>query len=150
MLLHLLEVQELGGLLDLEGELLLQLRPEVVALVLVPPLHVPDHLLSLLREVAELLVPEGVEIPELVVVGAVEVAVLLAVALLHLEDAPGLEVALELLGGQPVILRLDVVAVLLVLVHLRQRLVQRSLDLVRRTVYPDLTHPFILLKLLMQ
>lgn len=147
MFLHLLEVEELGGLLDLEGELLLELCPEVIALILVPSLHVSHHLLSLLRELAQLLIPKPIEISELVLVGAVEVVVLLVVALLHLVNAAGLEIPLELLGGEPVVLSLDVVTILLVFVHLREGLVQGGLDLVSRTVYPDLTHAFILLKL---
>lgn len=126
--------------------MLLEFRPEVIALILVPSLHISHHLLSLLRELAQLLIPEPIEISEFVLVGTVEVVVLLVVALLHLVYAARLEIPLELLGGEPVVLGLDVVAILLVLVHLRKGLVEGCLNLVGRTVYPDLTHAFLFIE----
>lgn len=79
-----------------------------------------------------------------------EIILLLIVALFHLEDPPALEITFELLGGETVILSLNVVSILLVFVHLTKCLVQGCLDLVRGTVYPNVTHPFILLKLLIK
>jgi hypothetical protein len=93
-----------------------------------------------LVELIEFLVPEGVEIPELVIVRSVEIVVLLVVALLHFEDASGLEIALELLGGEAVRLGLDVVAVLLVLEHLGEGLIEGILNFIGRSVDSDITH----------
>ena len=53
-------------------------------------LHFMDHFLALLCEIANLFVPEGIEVPELVFVSLMKVRVFLCVTLLHLEDTSGL------------------------------------------------------------
>jgi len=89
LLLHLLEVEELGTLLHLVRQLLLQLVPQRLQLGLVLPLHLLHQPLPLPLVLAQLAVGEGREGVELFLVGVGEVALLLGVALLHFVDPAG-------------------------------------------------------------
>ena len=90
MLLHLLEVEELRRLLHLERQLLLHVCTSRIDVSVMLGLHFMDHFLALLCEIANLFVPEGIEVPELVFVSLMKVRVFLCVTLLHLEDTSGL------------------------------------------------------------
>ena len=90
VLLHLLEVEELRRLLHLERQLLLHVCTSSIDVSVMLGLHFMHHFLALLTEIANLFVPEGIVVPELVFVSPLKVRVFLRVTLLHLEDTSGL------------------------------------------------------------
>ena len=90
MFFLLLQVEELGGFLDLEGELFLHISPKPIDFTLVATLHILDKVIPFLVEFVDLLIPEGIEISKLVIMRSVQITMLLIVPLLHLKDTPGL------------------------------------------------------------
>lgn len=130
MFFLLLQIEELRGFFDLEGELLLHFSPEPIDFALVAALHVLDQVIPFLVEFVDLLVPEGIEISELVFMRSVQITMLLIVPLLHLIDPPRLEILLQLLRCLSPTLRLSVVPIPLRLNHLRLSLLQRCLNLI--------------------
>ena len=127
MFLHLLQVQKLRTLLHLIGQLLLKIIPQGFQLGLVPRLHILSQFVPLLIILMNLLVPNLVEGSHLILVRAVQIVPLLVVPHLHLVDSSCLQIFLELLGGNPQILRLHIIPILLVIMHLTQCLVQERL-----------------------
>lgn len=103
-------------------------------------LHVSNQFLPFLAILIQFLVPKIVESLQLIFPSSGQISFFLMMLLLHLVNPPCFQIFLKLLRHNPQLLCLDIIPSLLMLSHLCQSLIERSLNLIRRMTILKLVH----------
>jgi hypothetical protein len=123
VLFHFSEVKTLGRFLDFEGMQFFLLLSIFIEISSVFGVELVLEFAALLNVVFHFFVPEVVEVVHFLLVGFVDLVDLILVSNFHFVNPSVIQLFSKLLGLNPIVLGLDVIAVFLILGHYYQHLV---------------------------